>query len=107
MNGKIQRNDKSLLDKESGGFCSLTKILVLLVLLGGGFGATFAFVGWDTIKGWFGAGDGSGGVISTDDEGAVEYQFIQCPEEGACCNGRESNCDLRVNEMLYATVHNA
>lgn len=28
-------------------------------------------------------------------------------EVEACCNGLENNCRLRVNEMMWATVHNA
>lgn len=36
------------------------------------------------------------------------YQFIQCPNNGqACCNGLDTNCNLRANEILYATLHNA
>mmetsp|Transcript_2438 Transcript_2438/g.3410 ORF Transcript_2438/g.3410 Transcript_2438/m.3410 type:complete len:333 (-) Transcript_2438:644-1642(-) len=37
------------------------------------------------------------------------YEFMQCPQNallGKCCNGLESNCDLRVNEMMFATGHN-
>ena len=32
---------------------------------------------------------------------------MQCPTEGQCCNGLEMNCDLRVNELMFATLHNA
>mmetsp|Transcript_17309 Transcript_17309/g.22914 ORF Transcript_17309/g.22914 Transcript_17309/m.22914 type:complete len:391 (-) Transcript_17309:253-1425(-) len=37
------------------------------------------------------------------------YEFMQCPEGaniGECCNGLESNCGLRVDEMMFATGHN-
>ena len=36
-----------------------------------------------------------------------QYMFIQCDEGGECCNGNALNCDLRLNEMAFATVHNA
>ena len=39
---------------------------------------------------------------------APQYQFIQCDREGTgdCCNGLDSICDLRADEVLYATLHN-
>mmetsp|Transcript_47979 Transcript_47979/g.88980 ORF Transcript_47979/g.88980 Transcript_47979/m.88980 type:complete len:260 (-) Transcript_47979:149-928(-) len=37
-----------------------------------------------------------------------QYEFIQCLDNGGeCCNGREGNCELRLNEMLFAMAHNA
>ena len=30
-----------------------------------------------------------------------------CEPSGVKCNGLDSNCDMRVNDLLYATVHNA
>uniref|UniRef100_A0A7S4NC52 Phosphatidylinositol-specific phospholipase C X domain-containing protein n=1 Tax=Odontella aurita TaxID=265563 RepID=A0A7S4NC52_9STRA len=36
------------------------------------------------------------------------YEFMQCPNDGGkCCNGLESNCDLRLNETVFAVAHNA
>jgi len=34
---------------------------------------------------------------------------MQCPDpnEGKCCNGLETNCDMQVNEIMFASVHNA
>jgi hypothetical protein len=36
------------------------------------------------------------------------YQFNQCqdPTSSDCCNGLDTICDLRVDEILYATLHN-
>ena len=42
------------------------------------------------------------------------YEFIRCGKEAflnltehtECCNGLESNCDLRVNETIFPTLHN-
>jgi len=36
-----------------------------------------------------------------------QYQFIQCDGQKECCNGLEGICDLRVDEVLFATLHNA
>jgi hypothetical protein len=43
---------------------------------------------------------------------APVFEFNQCIGEGggnsnACCNGLSTNCDLRMNEIMYAGVHNA
>ena len=38
------------------------------------------------------------------------YDAMRCAIQrgsGECCNGLESNCDLRVDEMAFAVVHNA
>ena len=35
------------------------------------------------------------------------FRFMQCPNNGSCCNGLTTNCDMRVNEILFATAHNA
>jgi hypothetical protein len=35
------------------------------------------------------------------------YEFIQCRDGQDCCNGLETICDLRANEVLYAMPHNA
>lgn len=34
------------------------------------------------------------------------YPFMQCKKDRECCNGMDI-CDLRVDEILYATSHNA
>ena len=41
-----------------------------------------------------------------------DFQFIQCNTGNStsaemCCNGLTSNCDMRVNKILFATMHNA
>jgi len=51
-----------------------------------------------------GRGEDSGGVAGTTDPA---FLFMQCPVTGDCCNGVESNCDLDVNEVFFAAVHNA
>ncbi len=41
---------------------------------------------------------------------APKFQFNQCdPQSGTddCCNGLEGLCDLRADQILYGTLHNA
>jgi hypothetical protein len=39
---------------------------------------------------------------------AEGFVFMQCEDETQnCCNGLDTICDLRVDEILYASVHNA
>jgi hypothetical protein len=54
---------------------------------------------------------GSGGDISQPTQApvATTYQFMQCqdPTSLDCCNGLDGICDLRVDQTLFATAHNA
>uniref|UniRef100_A0A7S3Q815 Phosphatidylinositol-specific phospholipase C X domain-containing protein n=2 Tax=Chaetoceros debilis TaxID=122233 RepID=A0A7S3Q815_9STRA len=105
------RHDRELKNRRDGGSC-WPKFLVFLLFLGGGLGAFFGLIDLDTMEGWFGVGSGGGGGDNDGNSGGSgggpAYNFNQCPDDGSeCCNGLESNCDLRINEMLYATVHNA
>jgi hypothetical protein len=34
-------------------------------------------------------------------------QFMQCKQDKDCCNGLDTICGLGVDEILYATAHNA
>ncbi|GAX23668.1 hypothetical protein FisN_12Hh242 [Fistulifera solaris] len=37
-----------------------------------------------------------------------DYQFFQClPTDVDCCNGLNNTCDLRLDEILFAGLHNA
>lgn len=57
-----------------------------------------------------GAGGVSGGSNPTDAPvSAPTFQFQKCADPSSnCCNGLDSGmCDLRVNEIMYATSHNA
>ena len=37
----------------------------------------------------------------------TETPFMQCDETSEnCCNGLDGLCDLRANEIMYATLHN-
>ena len=37
----------------------------------------------------------------------IPFDFNQCGNETDCCNGLINTCDLRINEIMFATVHNA
>ncbi|KAG7359961.1 hypothetical protein IV203_035059 [Nitzschia inconspicua] len=53
-------------------------------------------------------GSNEGGSTTVAPTESPQYQFIQCDDDGQpCCNGLNSNCNLRVNEILYAMPHNA
>lgn len=62
-----------------------------------------------------GSGGGSnsqtGGTTNIDDSGigTVVPGFMQCPTNNnkQCCNGSVANCALRVDQMMFALVHNA
>jgi len=105
------RHERELRNRRDGGSC-WPKFLVFLLFLGGGLGAFFGLITVERMKGWFGGVSDS--VVGNDDANSGDidegppYIFNQCPDDASeCCNGLESNCDLRINEMLYASVHNA
>ncbi len=107
---------------DEGKCCSIPKLAVFFITLGITFGLVFGFVDLDKINaaitngtgggngsGFTGGGSGSddntGG--STDDNAVAPYEFMQCPKNGKCCNGLKSNCAMKPNEIMWATVHNA
>jgi len=103
--------DREMRDRGSSSCCSCTKFIVFLVFLGASVGAIFGFVELDQIENFFTGGSSGGGDSGGDDGGGGAsdpvFQFMQCPETGNCCNGLESNCNLDVNEVFFAAVHNA
>jgi len=51
-------------------------------------------------------------ITANNREAWESFQFMQCSTGNSsngemCCNGLTSNCDLRVNQLLFATMHNA
>ena len=47
-------------------------------------------------------------TCNTCPEEEGQFQYMQCQDnDKQCCNGLESNCDLLLNEILFATIHNA
>ena len=113
---------RSNLDKGGGCLSVLPKLAIFFLCLGLTFGLVFGFVDLEKINSVINNGGSGGGTgTSTDDNtpatddatttddntNQAPYVFNQCPSDGECCNGLPSNCDLRPNEMLWATVHNA
>lgn len=101
---------------KSGGCLAKNKCIIFFVflgLLGGAAGTLIGVFGIEEMKSWVGLGsseeasEGAGDPAENEDVPAPDYLFSQCPSSGDCCNGLASNCDLKVNEVLYATVHNA
>ena len=107
--------------QEEDRCCSFSKLAVFILFLGMTFGLVFGLLDLDKINNAINNG-GSGNntnnngtstvnddsINANDDGGNLEqYEFMQCPNSGDCCNGLQSNCDLRPNQLLWATVHNA
>eukprot|EP00592_Proboscia_alata_P010521 CAMPEP_0194364172 /NCGR_PEP_ID=MMETSP0174-20130528/12086_1 /TAXON_ID=216777 /ORGANISM="Proboscia alata, Strain PI-D3" /LENGTH=349 /DNA_ID=CAMNT_0039138065 /DNA_START=92 /DNA_END=1141 /DNA_ORIENTATION=- len=77
-----------------------SRILCLFASIGGIAYAIYALVDWDSAKAKV---EGSlGDLFAPEDTNVtvIDYEW-----EG--CNGLESNCELKVNEILFATMHNA
>jgi len=106
--------------------CTWPRILLLVILLAVAGVCVWKFVPWeDSINNVLGAvpipdnnSNGGGTNSNIAKPNTVEtasptaspmYEFIQCDDTsgtGDCCNGLEGICDLRANEVLYATLHN-
>ena len=126
--GRSQREEKK-------PCCTWPRILVLVVVLIAGGVCLWKFGPWeDTINDVLdsipipGGSDGKipppnddyipqtltpvSGATASPTAAPPDYDFIQCNSDGTttpsnCCNGLEGLCDLRVNEVMYATLHNA
>ncbi len=96
---------------KKGGCCSFYKFILFILFLGGALAVIFGFVDIEQIQNFFqnsiGGDGGTGGTGGDGDDGVVALPFMRCPENGDCCNGLETNCKLRVDEVFYASVHNA
>lgn len=125
MSGR--RHRRSAKDDEKQSCCSWPRIILLVVLL-----AVCGVLIWkfapideaiDTVLPDFsnttnngGSGNSGGGGNDIDDlnpptDAPIEsYGFMQCqdPSSTACCNGLDGGvCNLRVDQAMFATVHNA
>jgi len=110
--------------------CTWPRILFLVVLLAVAGICIWKFVPWeDTINDVLDQvpipGGDSDSITNNNNDGneatpdlietaspasPLMYEFIQCNDNGQtsgdCCNGLEGICDLRADEILYATIHN-
>ena len=102
------RYDRKMRDENTdsgGGCCSFYKFVLFILFLGGSLAVIFGFIDIEQVQNFFSSSvDNDGG---DGNEGDGDLPFMRCPEFGECCNGLESNCGLKVDELLYATVHNA
>jgi hypothetical protein len=112
-------------DSEGSSCCTWSRIILMVVVLAVAGVLIWKFApideainsilpSYNSSTSVSGATSGNYSVGGSDFEDVSEaptetpYQFIQCSNEGQdCCNGLDTNCDLRANEILYATLHNA
>ena len=110
--------------EEKRSCCTWPRILLLVILL-----IVAGVLVWknannkvpipDDNSGNYGTGEDSGRPntltpikyrTSSPTPASTQYQFMQCDPDNTgqtdCCNGLEGICDLRVDEVMYATLHN-
>jgi hypothetical protein len=113
-NSKVNNNDKK-------SCCTWPKIVLLIILLAVAGVLIWKFAPVDeaidsVLPSYNSTDSGDSGSESVNensptDSPAVEqqgYQFNQCqdPTSSDCCNGLDTICSLRADEVLYATLHN-
>lgn len=114
----MARNDED----KARSCCTWPKIIIAAIILIGGGIAVWQLAPIDSaiqnVIPTFnntgsagGSGPGNSGAPPTDSPTQEpDYDFIQCadPFGDDCCNGLDGGfCDFRVNEVMYATTHNA
>jgi hypothetical protein len=127
LDGRIFNDDVRLQDEDFNetlfeterGECDMTAVSACCVC-GGGIRPDDDEVLYNQLEEWkIILGDGTPILgtkrISNYDPFLPEvtrYEFIRCRAETIygerveCCNGLEGNCDMRINEVLFATLHN-
>jgi hypothetical protein len=130
MSGSQRREAK---DDENATCCTWSRIILLVLVLAVSGVLIWKFAPVDeainsilpsynsTNGGSTDNGGGTGGTGSGNDNNNVAgemdtpaptnnptYPFMQCGADSEdCCNGLDTICDLRADEILYATLHNA
>ena len=110
-------------EEKARSCCTWPKVIIAAVVLIGGGIAVWQLAPIDSaiervIPTFNNTGSGSGNSVSNSPVGdptaaptdEPEYEFMQCadPFGDDCCNGLDGGfCDLRVNEIMYASSHNA
>lgn len=100
--------------EEKKSFCTWPRIFCLVVAI-----AVASFLIW-WFEPWKAGQDASRsddsrpdtikpiGIATPAPSATPGYTFMQCDSDKSdCCNGLEGICDLRANEVMYATLHNA
>ena len=93
---------------------------VFVIIFGAAFVVIFGLIPIDNFQNLFGWEiPFFGGKKNEDNEGdrtdpptlsptdPSQFSPMLCPENGECCNGLASICDLKPNEIVWPTVHNA
>jgi len=103
--------------KEGRKRCCVISIVIVVILVAAGL-CVYFFGPWDSVLNKMnlpgdsnnegGGGNGSAPAPSPTKTPLFTYQFIQCADPSSnCCNGLEEICNLGVNDILWATSHNA
>ncbi|GFH55327.1 hypothetical protein CTEN210_11803 [Chaetoceros tenuissimus] len=95
--------------------CSCPKFIFFLLVLSATVGVLFGFVDIETLENFFTGGTSNGntdtGTGNNDDTtpSRPPFEYMQCHpfNDAQCCNGLDTNCNLKVDEFMWATVHNA
>lgn len=88
---------------------TLTVVLVVLIGVGGGL-LIWQYVPEKHKESIAEVAQGGTLPISTGREGDAPpptYIFNQCQDQSNCCNGLDGICDLGVDDIMYAGIHNA
>lgn len=101
--------------EEKKSFCTWPKIFLLVAILAIATFLVWWFEPWSSYKEEIKASGGSLPqtfkpieITTLPPTETAELKFMQCDENdtGNCCNGLEGLCDMRANEIMYATLHN-
>jgi len=126
MGRSSSRKRQSNRREEKKVFCTWPKIFGFVLALAVACFLIWRFEPWKRGEdGGIEIGFGGGGdrpptkepmaTLPPDSGAASGYEFLQCDDPNNtggggggsdCCNGLEGICDLRANEVLYATLHN-
>lgn len=104
--------------------CCFIALFIIILLAVAGI-LVYFFVPWENVVDKipnFGSGNQTNSNEGDEEQGEttagaptaaptttplVDYEFMQCTDVNNCCNGLEEICDLGVDDILWATSHNA
>ena len=108
-------------EQDTSSCCTLPRIILLTVTLIVAAFLIWWFEPWKDFIGTASNGDQNQGglrpatltpqwIPTESPTPAPKFQFNKCdPQSGVgnCCNGLEGLCDLRADQIMYGTLHNA
>ncbi len=101
--------------EEKTSFCTWPKIFLFVAILAIATFLVWWFEPWSSYKEEIIASGGSRPqtyqpieITTLPPTVTSGFQFMQCDDNdtGNCCNGVGGLCDMRANEIMYATLHN-